>query len=127
MDMAVLVVSAADGVQSHTRTLWQVLQRGGVPVLVFVNKADQPGFDKGRILNGLRGDLGGSFVDLAAPDADEEIATCGEDALEEYLAEGRVREETARRLFMGRKLFPVNALLCQVKKSTLNATIATAL
>ena len=107
MDMAVLVVSAADGVQSHTRTLWQVLQRGGVPVLVFVNKADQPGFDKGRILSGLRGDLGGSFVDLSAPDADEEIATCGEEALEEYLAEGRVREETARKLFIGRKLFPV--------------------
>ena len=107
MDMAILVISASDGVQSHTRTLWQVLSKARVPVIVFVNKTDQPGFDRSGILAGLRADLGGSFVDIAAPDAGEEIATCGEEALDEYLAEGSVRQETARQLFAERKLFPV--------------------
>ena len=107
MDMAILVISASDGVQSHTRTLWQVLSKARVPVIVFVNKIDQPGFDRSGILAGLRADLGGSFVDIAAPDAAEDIATCGEEALDEYLAEGSVRPETARQLFAERKLFPV--------------------
>ena len=100
MDMAILVISASDGVQSHTRTLWQVLSKARVPVIVFVNKIDQPGFDRSGILAGLRADLGGSFVDIAAPDAAEDIATFGEEALDEYLAEGSVRPETARQLFL---------------------------
>ena len=36
LDYAVLVISGADGVQGHTRTLWRLLKRYGVPVLLFV-------------------------------------------------------------------------------------------
>lgn len=43
LDYAILVVSAADGVQGHTLTLWRLLQRYHVPVFVFVNKMDAPG------------------------------------------------------------------------------------
>ncbi len=40
LDYAVLVVSAADGVQNHTRTLWQLLAYYNVPTFLFVNKTD---------------------------------------------------------------------------------------
>ena len=40
LDYAVLVVSAADGVQNHTRTLWQLLEHYNVPTFIFVNKCD---------------------------------------------------------------------------------------
>ena len=43
LDYAILVVSAADGVQGHTLTLWRLLRRYHVPVFVFVNKMDAPG------------------------------------------------------------------------------------
>ena len=32
MDAAVLVISATEGIQSHTRTLWKLLESSGVPV-----------------------------------------------------------------------------------------------
>ena len=40
LDYAILVVSASDGVQNHTRTLWQLLEFYGVPTFIFVNKMD---------------------------------------------------------------------------------------
>ena len=40
LDYAVLVVSASDGVQNHTRTLWQLLDYYNVPTFIFVNKCD---------------------------------------------------------------------------------------
>ena len=45
LDYAVLVVSGADGVQGHTRTLWNLLARYRIPTFIFVNKMDQPGTD----------------------------------------------------------------------------------
>lgn len=42
LDYAVLLISGADGVQGHTRTLWQLLKRYQVPAFLFVNKMDQP-------------------------------------------------------------------------------------
>ena len=41
MDLAVLVISATEGIQPHTRTLWKLLERCGIPVVVFVNKMDR--------------------------------------------------------------------------------------
>ena len=40
LDCAVLVISGTDGVQAHTHTLWQLLERYGVPVFLFVNNRD---------------------------------------------------------------------------------------
>ena len=40
LDYAILVVSAPDGVQNHTRTLWNLLDLYSVPTFIFVNKTD---------------------------------------------------------------------------------------
>ena len=53
LDCALLVISGTDGVQSHTRTLWQLLARHRVPTFVFVNKMDLPGSEKGPLLSAL--------------------------------------------------------------------------
>ena len=36
LDYAILVISAPDGVQNHTRTLWQLLEHYAVPTFIFV-------------------------------------------------------------------------------------------
>ena len=67
LDCAILVVSAADGVQSHTATLWRLLERQGVPVFLFVNKMDLPGADRSALLAQLRSRLGEGCVDFTLP------------------------------------------------------------
>lgn len=45
LDAAVLIVSAAEGVQSQTRVLFDALTALGVPTLFFLNKCDRMGCD----------------------------------------------------------------------------------
>ena len=52
LDYALLLVGGTDGVQSHTRTLWQLLRRYQIPTIVFVNKMDLPGKGTRRHLAG---------------------------------------------------------------------------
>ena len=45
LDAAILLISAADGVQSHTMTVYRLLRERGIPVYVFINKTDRMGVD----------------------------------------------------------------------------------
>ncbi len=108
LDYAVLVVSGTDGVQSHTHTVWKLLERYDLPVFLFVNKMDLPGADRAALLDQLRQRLGEQVVDFSAP-ADqvwEEAAMQEESAMEEYLASGSLQPATVARLVAGRKVFP---------------------
>lgn len=106
MDCAVLVISASDGVQSHTRTLWKLLARHRVPVFLFVNKTDLPGFDREALVQHLRAELDAACVDFASPERDEQLATASEEALEEYLSGGALSGERIRGLIAQRAAFP---------------------
>ncbi len=103
LDYAVLVVSGADGVQGHTRTLWNLLARYRIPTFIFVNKMDQPGTDKVLILKELKKKLDASCVDMEDP---EDIATGDERALEEYLEAGEVSIDTISQMIADRQIFP---------------------
>ncbi len=108
LDCAVLVVSGTDGVQAHTRTLWRLLERYGVPVFLFVNKMDLAGADRAAVLAELRRRFSSGCVDFgAAPEqVAEEAAMCGEAALEQFLDTGAVTDGTLRQLVGERALFP---------------------
>lgn len=54
LDGAVLVLSAVEGVQPHTRLLMRVLRRMRLPVLLFVNKIDRGGADPERVFGQIR-------------------------------------------------------------------------
>ena len=109
LDYAILVISGADGVQGHTRTLWNLLRRYEIPTFVFVNKMDQKGTDAEVLLQELKNVLEEGCVDFSAKrDVHfyEEAAVCSEDALEEFLEIGRLKKETLQALFLDRQLFP---------------------
>lgn len=109
LDYAVLVISGADGVQGHTRTLWRLLCRYEIPVFLFVNKMDQPGTEEETILQELRAELAEEIIPwkpvLGEADYDA-IAMCGEEAMEQYLQSGIVEDEQIRDMIARRMLFP---------------------
>jgi len=108
LDCAILVVSGADGVQAHTRTLWRLLERYQVPVFLFINKMDLAGTDREALLSGLKARLDGGCVDFALPPEllAEETAVCDEALLERYLETGEVTDGDLTDLIRRRKLFP---------------------
>ena len=64
LDCAVLVISGTDGVQGHTRTLWELLERYHVPTFLFINKMDLAGTDRDALLAHLKEKLDGGCVDF---------------------------------------------------------------
>ncbi|MCD8301337.1 MAG: NYN domain-containing protein [Clostridiales bacterium] len=109
MDYAILVISGTDGVQSHTRTLWELLGRYDIPVFIFVNKMDLPQTDKEVLMAAIKADLDAACVDFTAvdlPDCQEDIASCDESVMEKYFDTGQVAESDIRQLIWDRKLFP---------------------
>ena len=108
LDCAVLVISGTDGVQAHTVTLWQLLQRYHVPTFLFISKTDLPGMEKAALLEQLQSQLSAGCIDFSA-DTDtlhEACALCDEALLENYLESGIVTEDNIRGLIAGRKVFP---------------------
>ena len=54
LDGAILVISAREGVQSHTKLLFKALKRLAVPTLIFINKIDRLGVDIDEVLTAIR-------------------------------------------------------------------------
>lgn len=109
LDYAVLVVSAADGIQSHTKTLWQLLSKYNIPCFIFVNKMDLDGADKTRVLKALKSEFSDGCMDFSNTDDRsfyENIALCDEALFNQYAAEETLKEEDIISCIQGRKLFP---------------------
>ncbi len=65
LDIAVLVISGTDGVQSHTETLWKLLRRYNIPTIVFVNKMDISAYSPSVLMGGLKSRLDKNCVDFS--------------------------------------------------------------
>lgn len=109
LDAAVLVISASDGVQGHTVTLWKLLKRYQVPVFLFVNKMDQQGTDQDVLMRELCDRLGGGLTNFSEENKNtllEELAMCDEELLNCFLEKGDISEELIRKAIAQRKVFP---------------------
>lgn len=109
LDYAILVVSGADGVQGHTQTLWRLLKLYEIPVFIFVNKMDQSGTDKEKLLTDLRKRLDEGCVPFEALDSEsfyDQIAMCDERLMEAFLENGTIEKEEIVQAIYERKVFP---------------------
>ena len=113
LDYAVLLISGADGVQSHVETLWRLLKKYEIPTFLFINKMDQQGTDRTSLLLELQKKLDEHCIDFSAAgdpltdgETAEAIALCEESLLEQYLETGEIRKEDAAQMIARRKIFP---------------------
>lgn len=110
LDYAILVINGADGVQSHTRTLWKLLSRYQIPTFLFVNKMDQNGIEKASLLTELKNKLSSDCVDFnqshSKEDFLEEIAVRDERLMESFLEGEMPGTEEIRALIAKRQIFP---------------------
>ena len=130
LDLAVLLISAPEGVNVQVKRLFSLLGHYRVPTVLFVNKTDQllrgaaeadgdPAGSpeekalRGRILSEIGGSLTGSAVDLTAGAADPEVqenlalASGSEELLERLMDGEQVTDPEIRALFAERRIFPV--------------------
>ena len=112
LDAAVLVVSAPEGVRSHTRTLLRLALSRSLPVFVFLNKCDCVGAEPERALSELSAACGIPCADLTdglTEQAKEQLAVSDDALLEAYLngtAEDGDFLTAASRLASAGKLLP---------------------
>jgi small GTP-binding protein len=57
MDYAIVIISSVEGVQGHTKTVWNLLRKYNIPTIFFINKLDRVGADKERVINEIKRDL----------------------------------------------------------------------
>jgi ribosomal protection tetracycline resistance protein len=139
LDGAILIVSAVEGLQAHTFTLWHALKRCDIPVIFFINKTDRAGANFEKVLQQIQSELGVAVAPLTFPlgqgedtatmvsifdESDsaaeyyrklliENLADLDNDILEAYLEDKRLEPNTILNRFeqqmAARTLFPVLA------------------
>lgn len=110
LDYAILVVSATDGVQNHTRTLWQLLEFYRVPTFLFVNKTDIAIRLKEDLADELAKKLSPQcvsfFEDDTSTERDERLAMLCENFLESFLGGEEISDGEIAAKVASRRLFP---------------------
>ncbi|MBR2461267.1 MAG: TetM/TetW/TetO/TetS family tetracycline resistance ribosomal protection protein, partial [Clostridia bacterium] len=110
LDYAILVISAPDGVQNHTRTLWQLLEFYRVPTFIFVNKTDISVKTAEELEEHVCKALSPCCVAFLPTyrknELDEKLAMVDEYLLECFLADIPISDGDIAELITERKLFP---------------------
>lgn len=108
LDCAVLIISGPSGIQSHTVTLWRLLRRYQVPVILFFNKMDMETADRDALLAAVRAELDEGCIDFSQPQAQlfEELSLSDEALMESYLASGTLSDAQIASLVSHRRVFP---------------------
>ena len=109
LDYAILVISGADGVQGHTQTLWRLLHTYRIPVFLFINKMDQNGTDKDKLMKQLKKQLDDGCIEFGQVQTDnffDQLAMCEEIMMETFLETGHIETSQIKRAVTERKVFP---------------------
>ncbi len=109
LDGVVLVISAVEGVQSHTEVIFRALRKKRIPVILFVNKIDRVGADCANVLGQIRARLDGNICPMydvtkqgtqeavvVRRDIREDAALLDEELFLRY-TEGKLSEEAAQK------------------------------
>lgn len=101
MDMAIIIVSAVEGIEGQTETVWELLRKHRIPCFFFINKTDRVGADVPRVVQDIRANFFSDLCNLTDGFAEDGgmseewidfVAERDEALLEYYLEKGYDRE-----------------------------------
>ncbi len=108
-DYAILVVSAAEGITAHTKTLWNLLLSRRIPTFIFVNKTDIAKKNRDEILAELRSGLSSECVDFAEREREsflEGVASSDPHLMEEFFETNDISQQNIISSIKSRRIFP---------------------
>lgn len=97
LDFAVVVVSAVEGVQSHTENILRALDEYEMPRLIFINKLDRAGADPDGVLADLRERFAGRDYLLMSAYSSAGDRSCAVSALSDDAMDSMLTEALAER------------------------------
>ncbi len=106
LDVAIILVSAASGVQSHTETLWSLLRKYNIPTFIFVNKMDLSNADTETLMSGIHKRLSPNVIPVSHFSNFEEVALCSEDLMNKYLETSSLTDNDIKQAVADCSLFP---------------------
>lgn len=118
MDYAIIIISAVEGIEGHTETVWQLLQKHRIPTFFFINKVDRVGADINGVLEEIRTNLTKDICDISDSfdkgkmneSLIEFIAERDDTLLETYMEEGYDEElwlNTLGSMIKENRIFPL--------------------
>ena len=127
MDYAIVIISAVEGVQGHTETVWRLLRKYNVPTLIFINKLDRINANKDKVIVEIKRVLSKDVVyineNIKVEELSEEliefISDYDENLLERYFEGDYNKEdwiEVFKKLIKECRVFPCfggSALQCE--------------
>ncbi|WP_203363594.1 TetM/TetW/TetO/TetS family tetracycline resistance ribosomal protection protein [Bacillus sp. REN10] len=116
LDYAIVLISAVEGIEGHTETVWQLLRKHHIPTFFFINKTDRIGADVDRVLEELRREFSLNICEITDSfdpnqmneEVVEFLAERDEQLLEQYMEEGYQPESwltAMKALIQNRELF----------------------
>jgi len=106
-DYAILVINASDGVQSHTKTLWQLIRARKIPTFIFVNKTDIAEKTRQELMRELKTLLSPALADFSTSENTlEDCAGADEELMAEYFETGTLRDESITEAIYESRVFP---------------------
>lgn len=117
MDYAIVVISAVEGVQAHTETIWRLLRKHRIPTFIFINKIDREGADFLAVLDDIKRNLSNCayliennlFQEDIEDNLKEVIAENSDELLEMYLEgeyDNKLWLEELKKMIKNCSLFP---------------------
>ncbi len=108
LDYAILVISGSDGVQSHTETLWKLLEHYNIPTFIFVNKTDLASCNIDTVMSDIKNRLSDGCFDFSEiyEGFMEQAALLDEALFDEYEETGTFSQDALKYAILSRKIFP---------------------
>ena len=112
VDNAVVVIDAVEGVQLGTEKAWDLAEELAMPRIIFVNKSDNEGIDRNKVIADIKTALSKKAIALDdGVELTELVAESDDSLLEKYLAAGSLSNEEVntglRKAVASAKIFPI--------------------